>query len=108
MFVSDPESYLLFITFTNPYPIIGIDEIQLDESPCPAELIRQLANQRQWISVFDSDIMKTPIIYIKAEASIWLPIKKNRYSGRGFRKPDEAVGQVGFDVGLQSLQLYWL
>ena len=70
MSVSGPESCLLFITFTNPHPIIGIGEIQLGESLCPAEPIQQLANQKQQISVFDSDIVKTPIIYTKAEASI--------------------------------------
>ena len=41
------------------------------------------------------------------EASIWLPIKKNRCFSGGFGRSDEAVGQVDFDVSLQSLQLYW-
>ena len=59
----------------SPYPIISINEIQLDEFPCPAEPIQQLANQKQQILVFDGDIVKTSIIYIKAEAFIWLPIK---------------------------------
>ena len=107
MSVSDPESCFLFITFTNPHPIIGIGEIQLGESPCPAEPIQRLANQRQRISIFDGDIVKTPVIHTKAEASIWLPIEKNRCSGGGFGRPDKAIGQVGFDVGLQGLQLYW-
>ena len=107
VFVSGLESCFLFINFTNPHPIIGIGEIQLGESPCPAKPIQRLANQRQRILIFDGDIVKTPIIHTKAEASIWLPIKKNRCSGGGFGRPDKAVGQVGFDVGLQSLQLYW-
>ena len=90
----------------NPHLIIGIGEIQLSEFPCPAKPIQQLANQRQQISVFDGNIIKTPTIHTKTEASIWLPIKKNRCSGKGFRRPDEAVGQIGFDVSLQGLQLY--
>ena len=75
MFISDLENYLPFITFTNPYPIISIGEIQLNESLYLAKLIQQLANQRQWISVFDDDIVKTPIIHVKTKAFIWLPVK---------------------------------
>ena len=52
---------------------------------------------------FYGDIIKIPIIHTKAEASIWLPIEKNKYSGRRFGRPNKAVGQVGFDVGLQGL-----
>ena len=100
MSVSSPESCLPFITFTNPHPIISIGEIQLDESPCPAKPIQQLANQRQRILVFDGDIVKTLIIHKKAEASIWFSIKKNKCSGGRFGKLDEAVGQVGFDISL--------
>ena len=107
VFVLGPESCLPFITFTNLYPIIGIGEIQLGESPCPAKPIQRLANQKQQISIFDSDIVKTLIIHTKAKTSIWLPIKKNRCSGRGFGRLDEAVGQVDFNVSLQGLQLYW-
>ena len=105
--ISGPKSCLLFITFTNPHSIIGIGEIQLDESLCPTKPIQQLANQRQRILIFDGNIVKTLIIHTKAEASIWLPIKKNKCSGGGFGRPDEAVGHVDFDVSLQSLQLYW-
>ena len=101
--VSGLKSCLSFITFINPHLIIGISEIQLGESLCPAKPIQQLANQRQRILVFDSDIDKTPIIHTKAEASIWLPIKKNKYSGGGFGKLNEAIGQVDFDVSLQGL-----
>ena len=50
--------------------------------------------------VFDSNIVKIPIIHTKVEASIWLLIKKNRCFGGGFERSDEAVGQIGFDVSL--------
>ena len=91
----------------NPHPIIGIGEIQLGKSLGLAKPIQQLANQKQQILVFDGDIIKTSIIHTKAEVSIWLSIKKNKCFGGGFGKPDEAVDQVGFDIGLQGLQLYW-
>ena len=104
--VLDPESCFSFITFTNPHLIIGISEIQLGESPCPTKPIQRLANQRQRILVFDGDTVKIPIIYTKVEASIWLSIKKNKCSSGRCKKPDEAIGQVGFDVGFQGLQLY--
>ena len=48
-----------------------------------------------------------PIIYTKAKASIWLLIKKNKYFDRRLGRLDKAIGQVGFDINLQGLQLYW-
>ena len=50
--------------------------------------------------VFDCDIVETPIIHTKAEASIWLLIEEDRCSGKGLGGPNKAVGQVGFDVSL--------
>ena len=45
MAIPGPESGLLFITLTNPHLMIGIDEIQLDESFCPAKPIERFSNQ---------------------------------------------------------------
>ena len=101
------ECRLPFIAFTNPYTIIDIGKIQLGKSFCPTELIQRLANQRQWISVFDSNIIEALIIHAKAEASIWLPVEKDRCFSGGLRRSNKAVGQVGFDVSLQGFQLYW-
>ena len=39
-------------------------------------------------------------MHTKAEASILLPIEKNKCFDGRFRRPDEVVGQVDFDVGL--------
>ena len=55
--------------------MLGVDKVQLDEPTSPAKPIQQFTNQRQRISVFNSDIVKTPIIYVKIEASVWLPVK---------------------------------
>ena len=87
----------------NSHLIIVIGEIQLNKSLCPAESIQQLANQKQRILIFNGNIIKISIIYIKMETSIWLLIKKNKGFDRRYRRPNEAVGQVGFDIGLQSL-----
>ena len=108
IFVLDLESCFPFITFINLYLIISIDKIQLNESSYSAKPIEQLTNQRQQILVFDSDIVKTLIIYKKIKVSIWLSIKKNECSGGEFKRLNEANGQIDFDVNLQSLQLYWL
>ena len=62
--------------------MIGVGEIQLDKSPCSNKLFKQLANQRQQILVFDSNIIKALIIDTKAEASIWLLIKGDKCSDR--------------------------
>ena len=94
------ESGLPFIILINPYLIIGIDEIQLGESPCLAMPIQQFANQKQRISVFNGDIIKTPITHAKAEASIRLLIEEDKYSGGGLGRLDKAVSQVDFDIGL--------
>ena len=87
--------------------MISIGEIQLGKSSWLAKPIQQLANQRQWISVFDGYIVETPIIHTKAEASIWLLIKEDECSGGGLGRPDKAIGQVDFDVRFQCFQLYW-
>ena len=84
--------------------MISIREIQLGKSFCLTKLIQQFANQKQRILVFDDYIVKTTIIYTKWEASIWLPIKKDRCSSGELEKPDKAVGQIGFNLGFQ---LYW-
>ena len=55
--------------------MIGICQILLDELLSLAKLIQWFTNERQRISVIDSDIVKAPIIYAKAEAFIWLPVK---------------------------------
>ena len=101
MAVLGPESGFSFIALTNSHPMIGIGEIQLGKSLCPAEPIQQLANQRQRTSVFDSYIVKTPIIYAKAEASIRLLIEEDKCSGGELERPDEVISQVGFDVYFQ-------
>ena len=104
--VSGPENYLLFVTFTNPYPIISIGEIQLSKSFYLAKSIQQFTNQRQRILVFNSNIVKTLIIHTKTKAFIWLFVKQNENSSRGLGKPDKANGQISFDISLQGLQLY--
>ena len=86
--------------------MIGVGEIQLNKSLCPTEPIQQLVNQRQWILVFDSDIIKALIIYAKVEVSIWLLVKEDRCSGGGLGKLDKAIGQVGLDISLQGFQFY--
>ena len=100
MFISDLKSCFLFIIFPNSYPIIGIGKTQLDKSLYLAKPIQQLANQRQQILVFDGNIIKTPIIYTKAEVFIWLLVKYNKSSNRGLQRLDKAVGQVDFDSNL--------
>ena len=42
--------------------MIDIGKIQLGESFCLIKPIKQLANQKQRISVFDSNIIEAPII----------------------------------------------
>ena len=46
MRVLDQKISLLLITFTNPYLIIGVHQVQLDEPPSPAKSIQQFTNQR--------------------------------------------------------------
>ena len=50
--------------------MIGINEVQLGESPIITKPIQQSTNQNQWILVFDDYIFETLIINTKAEASI--------------------------------------
>ena len=45
----------------------------------------------QWVLVFDSNIVKTPIIHTKAEAFIWLLIEKNRCFDKRFERLDKAI-----------------
>ena len=45
MTIPDPERCLPFIAFTNPHPIIGDGEIQLDESLCPAKSIERFSDE---------------------------------------------------------------
>ena len=107
MTIPSPERHLPFVAFTNPYPIIGVGEVQLGKPSSLAEPIQQFTNQRQWILVFDNDIIEALIIHAKAEASIWLSIKEDKCSGGGLGKSNKAVGRVGLDVSLQGFQLYW-
>ena len=58
--------------------------------------------------VFDSDIIEAPIIYAKAEASIWLPIKEDKCSDGRLGWLNKAVSQVGLNLSLQGFQLYWV
>ena len=39
MAIADLESCLSFVTFLDPYLIIGIDEVQMGESLCLAPLV---------------------------------------------------------------------
>ena len=102
MSILGSKSYHPFIAFTNSHLMVGVGEVQLSEPPSLAKPIQQFTNQRQWIFVFDSDIVEILIIYIKAEAPIWLLIKQNRCTGRKFGKPDEVVSQVSFNVSFQQ------
>ncbi len=46
------------------------------------------------------------VIYAQSQATIWLLVKEDRYSGGGLGRPDKTVSQVIFDVSLQCFQLY--
>ena len=87
--------------------MIGIGKIQLGESLCPTKPIQQLANQKQWILVFDDYIIEIPIIHAKAETFIWLSIEEDKCSSEGFGRLNKAVSQVDFDVSFQGFQVYW-
>lgn len=37
------------------------------------------------------------------ETTIWLLIKKNKYSGKGFKRFNKAVSQICFEISFQRL-----
>ena len=75
--VSGPESSLPLIFLANSYLVIGTSEVELDKQSCSSQSVQGLSNQRQWISVFYGEVIKSPIINAKPEATIWLFIKKD-------------------------------
>ena len=68
--VSGLESSLLLISFANSHPVVGTGELELGKLLCSPQSIQGLPNQRQWILVFDYEIVKFSIINTKLEATI--------------------------------------
>ena len=56
--------------------------------------------------VFNDNMIKILIIYIKTETSIWLLIKKNKYINKGLERPDKALSQVDFKLNLYDFQFH--
>ena len=75
--VSGPESSFPLISFVNSHPVIGTMKTKLGKLPYSPQSIEGLSNQRQWISVLDCEVIKSPIINTNLEAAFWLLIKKN-------------------------------
>ena len=100
--VSGPKSSFSLIFFANSHLVIGACEVKLRKPLCLPQLIQKLPNQRQWISVLHSEVVKSPIMNAKLETAIWLLIKKDGSSYWGFGGSDETIFQVGLNVNFQN------
>ena len=96
--ISGLKSSFSLISFANSQPVIGPSEVELDKLPCLPQSIQRLPDQRQWVLVFDCEVVKSPTINTKLEAAIWLLIKKDGSSCWGFGGSDETIFQVGLNV----------
>ena len=71
------KSSFLLISFASSHPVIGTGEVKLGKPSCLPQSIQGLPDQRQWILILNSEIVKSPRINVKLEAAIWLLIKKD-------------------------------
>ncbi len=54
---------LPFIPLTYPDEVISAAEVQLSEDGCTLEMFEGAGNEGKWIPEFDSDVIKSSVIY---------------------------------------------
>ena len=70
--VPSSECGLRNIFLFNLELVVSCPSINFGEYLCPTELIKQIIDPRQWIFVFDGDIIHLTVIHTHAEAAILL------------------------------------
>jgi hypothetical protein len=88
MFITSPESCLLFMPFIYMYTIISILKIKLNENFRSHQLIKGLINKGKRVSIFYRDFVKSMIIDTKSEATILLWNEEDRGPSRAYIRPD--------------------
>jgi hypothetical protein len=64
---------------------------------CSAESVEEIIDPREWITVFNRNVVESPIIYTEPEAAIFLLGEEYRCSGWGGRRSDESCREVFVD-----------
>src|SRR5688572_13200776 len=78
MAIPCPKSSLRNITFPHPQLVISGTKVYFREITRSLELIKQVINSRQRISVLDSHFIQLSIINTHSERTILLPYKQHR------------------------------
>lgn len=75
----------LLVTLLNSHLMISTSKVQLNKLLDVIKLVLKLADERQRVAIFDSQIIEILIIDSQAKASIELFIKKDRGICKRFR-----------------------
>jgi hypothetical protein len=105
MAIAGPESRLLFVFFTNSYPIIYILEIQLCKDLGSSEPVKSLINKRKRMPILDRNLIESIIIDTKVQPSILLGNKKDRRPYWAFTGPYPMFTKRILQIQMQYFQL---
>ena len=76
--VPSGEGGFLDILLSNSNLMIARLQVNFRENLCSLQLIKQILNTREWILVFDSDLVEATIINTQAQTKIFLGSEEHR------------------------------
>ena len=85
--------------------MIGVAQIDLCEDLCAVETIEHLRYEGEGETIFDSDLIETPVVDDEAQLAIRTRDEHDGSCSWGLGRPDEAISQVGFQVSFHFCQL---
>ena len=72
--ISSPKCRLSFVPFANSHPMVCTGKVELGGSSSPTQPVQQLSNQRQRVTVLDSEVIEASIIDTQPKRSVRLPV----------------------------------
>lgn len=94
------EHCLLFISLTNPHPMIWIGLVKLCEKFGPTQPIQKLTNEGQRVLIFNSQVVEILVVDIQPKTTIKLLDKQDRSIYKRFGRAYKPIDQVSFDLSL--------
>jgi len=83
------ESCLPFFSFGHSEQVVTISHVQGREAFCLTDLVQELRDQGEGVSVLDRDLVDSAVIHAETEAAVSLLDKEDGGTGGGLGVSDE-------------------
>ena len=100
-----PERCLPLVSFLHVHVVVSPSDVHLGEDLCALELIDELLDQWQWVTVLDRELIEFPVILDGSQLPIFLFDEKEWRSHQRDRWSDPPRPQIFFQEIVQHLLL---